>query len=105
MSRLVEAVGGALLLIAACTLLRPPPLAQNCAGWSQLNAEDQGMTAAALLEPSLMDRVRERQHLPPDTPDDQVYLAVVTSITKTCDLQRQPGLALAQVVRELYESS
>jgi hypothetical protein len=105
MIRLVGAVGGALLLLAACTLFRPPPLAENCAGWSQLNAEDQRVTAAALIEPWLMDRVRERQHLQPDTPDEQVYLSVVSSITKTCDLQRQPDLALTQVVRALYQSS
>jgi hypothetical protein len=105
MSGLVRAAAGALLLVAACTLLRPPPLAHNCAGWSQLNADDQRETAAALIEPSLMDRVRERQHLLPDAPDHRVYLTVVSSITKTCDLRRQPGLALAQVVHDLYGSN
>jgi hypothetical protein len=62
-------------------------------------------TAAALIQPALTDRVRERQHLEPDTPEEQVYPAVVGSITKTCDLQRQPGRSLAQIVQDLYESS
>ena len=52
-----------------------------------------------------MDRVRERQQLPPGTPDDQVYGAVAGSLTKVCELERQPDLQLAQIVRELYESS
>ena len=102
---LLKPAGGALVLVAGCTLLRPPPLAQTCGGWSQLNAEDQQQTAAALIDPSLMVRVRERQHLRPETPDAQVHLAVVGSITKTCDLLRQPGLSLAQVVSDLYQSS
>jgi hypothetical protein len=105
MSRLLGGSGALVVLVAACSLLQPLPLAHNCAGWSQLKAEDQERTVAALIQPSLMDRVRERQHLQPDTPDEQVYLAVVSSITKTCDLQRQPQLPLAQVVRDLYESS
>ena len=98
-------VGAAVVLLGACTFLRPVPLALDCAGWSHLNADDQQRTAEALVQPSLMDRVRERQHLPSDTPDREVYLAVVSSITKTCDLQGRPALTLAQVVHDLYESS
>jgi hypothetical protein len=97
--------GVALLFLAGCSLLRPAPLAHTCAGWSQLNPEEQLQTAAALIQPALTDRVRERQHLEPDTPEEQVYPAVVGSITKTCDLQRQPGRSLAQIVQDLYESS
>ena len=105
MRRLLGAGVVALVLLAGCSFMRPTPLAENCAGWSRLNAGDQALTAEALIQPSLMGRVRERQQLPPDTPDGQVYLAVVSSITKTCDLQGLPELALAQIVSDLYASS
>ena len=103
--RMVGAGAVAVVFLAACTLVRPSPLAQDCAGWSRLGANDQELTAEALIQPSLMDRVRERQHLQPGTPDDEVYLAVVSSISKTCDLQRRPELPLAQIVRDICESS
>lgn len=93
------------LTVLACGLLRPTPLAQNCAGWSTLDEEEQLVTAEAVVQPWLMDRVRERQHLPPGTPDDQVYGAVVGSITKVCELERRPNLQLAEIVRDLYEST
>jgi hypothetical protein len=96
------AIGMALSLVA-CGLLRPAPLAQNCAGWSQLGEEAQLVTAEALIQPWLMDRVRERQQLAPQTPDAQVYGAVVSSITKVCELERRPDLLLTQLVRDLYE--
>ena len=95
---------GLALSLLGCGLLRPAPLAQNCAGWSTLGEEAQLLTAEAVIQPWLMDRVRERQQLPPGTPDDQVYGAVVGSITKVCELERQPNLQLAEIVRELYES-
>jgi hypothetical protein len=95
---------GMALSLLACGLLRPAPLAQNCAGWSMLGDDEQLVTAAAVILPWLMDRVRERQQLPPGTPDDQVYGAVVASITKVCELERQPNLQLAEIVRDLYES-
>ena len=101
-TRLLMASGVA-LTITACTLLRPAPLAQDCAGWSRLDAEAREQTAAALIQPWLLDRVRERQHLPAGTPDGEVYQAVASSISKTCDLERRPDLLLAQVVRDLYE--
>ena len=93
------------LSLLGCGLLRPAPLAQNCAGWSQLGEEEQLLTAEAVIQPWLMGRVRERQQLPPGTPDEQVYGAVVGSLTKVCELERQPDLQLVQIVRELYESS
>jgi hypothetical protein len=101
--RLGVSVGMALSLIA-CGLIRPVPLAQNCAGWIQLDDEAQLVTAEALIEPGLMDRVRERQQLPPQAPDAQVLGAVVSSITKVCELERRPNLLLAQVVQDLYAS-
>jgi hypothetical protein len=91
--------------VIACGLVRPAPLAQNCAGWLDLGDEAQLVTAEALIEPWLMDRVRERQQLPPQTPDAQVFGAVVSSITKVCELERRPDLLLTQVVRELYASA
>ena len=105
--RLGLAIGmaiGLALSLSACNLLRPTPLAQNCAGWLQLGDEAQLVTAEALIEPWLMDRVRQRQQLPPQTPDAQVFAAVVSSITKVCELERRPDLLLAQVVRDLYDS-
>jgi hypothetical protein len=88
---------------AGCGLLPPPALAQDCAGWSQLDVDGQLQTAQALIQPWLIDEARERQHLSPETPDAQVYSAVAGSLTKTCELQRRPGLRLADVVRDLYE--
>jgi predicted Rossmann fold nucleotide-binding protein DprA/Smf involved in DNA uptake len=88
---------------AGCGLLPPPPLAQDCAGWSQLDADGQLQTAQALIQPWLIDEARARQHLSPETPEAQVYSAVAGSLTKTCELQRRPGLRLADVVRDLYE--
>ena len=102
-ARLGMAIGLALALIG-CGFIRPAPLAQNCAGWLQLGDEAQLVTAEALIEPWLMDRVRERQQLPPQTPDAQVFGAVVSSITKVCELERRPDLLLAQVIRDLYDS-
>jgi hypothetical protein len=94
---------GIALSVVGCGFIRPAPLAQNCAGWSQLGDEGQLVTAEALIEPWLMDRVRERQQLPPQTPDAQVFGAVVSSITKVCELERRPDLLLTQLVRDLYE--
>jgi hypothetical protein len=96
---------GVALTVAACTLFRPAPPAQDCAGWSRLDIDAREQTAAALIQPWLLDRARERQHLPPGTPDGEVFQAVASSITKTCDLERRPDLLLAQVVRDLYENS
>ena len=96
---------GLALSLLACGLLRPAPLAQNCAGWSLLGEEARLVTAEAVVQPWLMDRVRERQQLPPGTPDAQVYGAVAGSITKVCEAERQPKLQLAEIVRDLYESS
>jgi hypothetical protein len=101
--RLGMAIGMALSLIG-CGLIRPAPLAQNCAGWLQLGDEAQLVTAEALIEPLLMDRVRERQQLPPQAPDAEVFGAVMSSITKVCELERRPNLLLAQVVQDLYAS-
>ena len=97
------AIGLALSLIG-CGFIRPAPLAENCAGWSQLGDEAQVVTAEALIEPWLMDHIRERQQLPPQTPDAEVFRAVVSSITKVCELERRPDLLLAQVIRDLYDS-
>jgi len=47
--------------LTACGLIRPAPLAQNCAGWVQLDDQAKLVTAEALIDPGLMDRVRERQ--------------------------------------------
>ena len=103
MSRRLSASVLSLVLLAACAPVRPSPLAENCAGWAQLNAGDQLISAEALVQPSLMTQVRERQHLQPDTPDEQVYLAVVSSISKTCD--GRPERQLDQIITDLYESS
>jgi hypothetical protein len=103
-ARLGMAIGMALSLIG-CGFVRPAPLAHNCAGWVQLGDEAQVVTAEALIEPGLMDRVRERQQLSPETPDAEVFGAVVSSITKVCELERRPDLLLAQVVQNLYAPS
>jgi hypothetical protein len=90
--------------LTGCSLVpRPVPLAVSCGGWSELGAAERLQTAEALVRPGLMDRVRDRQHLPRDTPDADVYPAVASSLTKSCELERRPELLLADVVSALYE--
>jgi hypothetical protein len=107
LGRWVLATTLATTLVAAltgCSLVpRPVPLARSCGGWSELGATERLQTAQALVRPDLMDRVRDRQHLPRDTPDADVYSAVAGSLTKTCELERRPELLLAEVVSSLYE--
>jgi hypothetical protein len=92
--------------LTGCSLVpRPVPLARSCGGWLQLGAAERLQTAEALVRPELMDRVRDRQHLPPDTSDGEVYSAVAGSLTKACELERRPDLLLAEVVSSLYGST
>jgi hypothetical protein len=49
-----------------------------------------------------MPSVRERQHLSADTAGDEVLFAVGGSIDKACELERRPGLLLAEIVNGLY---
>ena len=102
--RWVLAVVLATATLSGCGLFdtRPDPLARNCAEWSRLDAAERLQTAAAVIEPGLMAAVRERQQLSADTPDDEVLLAVGSSIEKVCELEGRPGLLLAEVVASLY---
>lgn len=90
------------LLMAALMGCGPVPLAQNCAEWSRLKADEQLQTAHALIDPRLMMSVREKQHLPPDTTDVEVFAAVSSSFTKVCEIERRPGLMLSEIVTRLY---
>jgi len=81
---------------------RPVPLARTCADWSRLNADQRLQTAEAFIPPELMTSVRERQHLPPDTVDAEVFAAVGSSFDKVCELERRPGLMLTEIVASLY---
>lgn len=90
--------------LSGCGLIepRPVPLAHTCAEWTRLAADERLQTAEAFIEPGLMPSVRERQHLSADTADDEVLLAVGSSIDKACELERRPGLLLAEIVSGLY---
>jgi hypothetical protein len=46
--------------------------------------------------------VRERQHLPPETAEAEVFAAVGSSFDKVCELERRPGLMLTEIVTSLY---
>ena len=47
-----------------------------------------------------MTSVRERQHLPPETADADVFAAVGSSFTKVCELEGRPGLLLTEIITE-----
>lgn len=90
--------------LVGCSLLpRPVPLGRNCAEWSRLDADQQLQTAEALIAPERMTSVREKQHLPPDSADPEVFAAVGSSLGKVCDLERQPDLVLAEIVTSLHD--
>ena len=98
----------ALALLAAaligCELVnpRPVPLARTCGEWSLLTADQRLQTAEALISPDLMARARDRQHLPSGAADEEVFAAVRGSIDKACELERRPGLTLAEITTSLY---
>jgi hypothetical protein len=81
---------------------RPVPLARTCAEWSRLDDDQRRQTAEAVIAPELMTNVRERQHLPPETADEEVFAAVGGSIDKTCEIERRPGRILTEIVASLY---
>jgi hypothetical protein len=81
---------------------RPVPLARTCAEWSRLNDDQRLQTAEAVIAPELMTNVRERQHLPPETTDAEVFAAVGSSIDKVCELERRPGLTLTEIITSVY---
>jgi predicted small lipoprotein YifL len=90
--------------VTGCGLVnpRPLPLAQTCAEWSRLNADQRLQPAEAVIAPELVSSVRERQHLPPEATDAEVFAAVGGSFTKVCELERQPALRLTEIVTSLY---
>jgi len=103
-SRRIAAIALLAVTLVGCGVLdpRPLPLARNCAEWMRLDADEQLQTAEALIEPDLMAVVRERQHLTADSADGEVFAAVRSSVTKICELERQPALMLTEVVASLY---
>lgn len=69
-----------------------------------MNADQRLQTAEAVIAPELVSSVRERQHLPEAT-DAEVFAAVGGSLTKVCELERQPTLRLADIVTSLYRQT
>ncbi len=104
MRRLIPVVVVFSVLVSACGIIdpRPAPLARNCAEWSRLDAGQRLQTAEALIESELMASVLEAQQLPADTPDADALEAVGRSLDKVCEIERQPGLLLAEIVTNLY---
>ena len=102
--RAVVAIALLTTAVTGCGLVnpRPVPLAQTCAEWSRLNADERLQTAEAVIAPELMSRVRESQHLPPEASDAEVFAAVGSSLTKVCELERRPGLMLTEIAAGLY---
>jgi hypothetical protein len=101
-----QLVAFALLTTAAigCGLVdpRPLPLARTCGEWSLLTDDQRLQTAEALITPDLVASARARQQLPPETTDAEVFAAVRASIDKVCELERRPGLTLAEITTSLY---
>ena len=90
---------------SGCGFIRPAPLAQNFAGWFQLDGETQLVTAEARSSNhGLWTASASGSNCHPKPPDAQVFGAVASRITKVCELERRPDLLLAQVVRDLYAS-
>ena len=104
MSARVVAIALLTMAETGCGLVnpRPVPLAQTCAEWSRLNADERLQTAEAIIAPELMLSVRERQHLPPEAADVEVFAAVGSSLTKACEVEGRPGLLLTEIVTSLY---
>ena len=88
--------------LVGCGLVRPAPLARSCAEWSRLAADERLQTAEALIPPDLMTSVREAQHMPADSADGDVFAAVASSLSKTCEIERRPALMLTEIVTSLY---
>ena len=90
--------------VSGCALVepRPEPLAQTCAEWWRLSADQRLQTAQAFIPPELMASARKKQHLPPETSDGAVFAAVRGSIDKVCELEGRPGLTLTEVTTSLF---
>jgi hypothetical protein len=67
-----------------------------------LEAEERLHTAEAFVAPELMANARQRQHLPPETDDAEVFAAVGSSFDKVCQLERRSALMLTEIVTSLY---
>ena len=66
-----------------------------------MDADARLQTVAACIAPVLMASARERQHLAPEAAEAEVLAAVSSSLDKVCEIERQPGLLLAEVVTDL----
>ena len=102
--RSVVAIALLTTAIIGCGLVnpRPVPLARNCAEWSRLDTDERLQTAEAFVAPELLANARQRQHLPPETADAEVFAAVGSSFDKVCELERRPALMLTEIVASLY---
>ena len=93
----------ALMIGCGIVDVRPDPLARNCSEWMRLDEDQRLQTAEALVDDRLLPTVREVQELPLGATDRDAFIAVRASVTKVCEVERRPGLQLADVIASLYE--
>jgi hypothetical protein len=90
------------LLLAVLGACAPVPLAHDCRGWTGLVGDARLQTVQAFIPPELVATARTRQHLPPGTPDAEVFAAVAGSFDKVCMIEQRPELRLTEIVANLY---
>ena len=95
----------AVLFISACDAapaLFVPDV--SCAGWRNLGSEERASISEQMIRADrLFQAVQIAQQVPPETPEDQLVVMAVESITKNCELQRwSPELRVRALLRDLY---
>jgi hypothetical protein len=104
MARLLVIVA-AVLFISACDAAPAwfvPDV--SCAGWRNLGSEERASISEQMIRADhLFQGVQIAQHVPPETPEDELVAMAVESIMKNCELQRwSPELRVRDLLRDLY---
>jgi hypothetical protein len=104
MARLLVIVASVLCITAcdAAPELFVPDV--SCAGWRNLGNEERASISEQMIRADRLFRgVQVAQHVPPDTPEEQLVAMAVESITKNCELQRwSPELRVRRLLQDLY---
>jgi len=76
----------------------------TCADWQHLTDAERATYAEAILRADrIFENVQAAQHVPVDTPEEQLAVLAAESITKNCELQGwNPAIRVRTIVHEIY---